>query len=156
MLYASLGVVLNQISFWFHLAPAANSSFTIGALYSRTLVRRDFPRLDFGDPPSPLLEIEQNYLLVFYSQLLKRVPVVLCLGALTGPRENPPSPPLEMEQNSLYWTLIANLWGGYCFVLCLRALTGPGEFCSILRGGSPKCILGKTHHLSLKKWYQAV
>ena len=68
---------------------------------------RDFPRIDFGDPPPPPpLEIEQNYLLVFYSQLLKRVPVVLCLGALTGPRENPP---LEMEQNSLYWTLIANL-----------------------------------------------
>ena len=28
--------------------------------------------------------MEQNYLLVFYSQLLRRVPVVLCLGALTG------------------------------------------------------------------------
>ena len=27
--------------------------------------------------------MEQNYLLVFYSQLLRRVPVVLCLGALT-------------------------------------------------------------------------
>ena len=29
--------------------------------------------------------------MVFYSQLFKRVPVVSCLGALTGPRENPPS-----------------------------------------------------------------
>ena len=28
-------------------------------------------------------------------------------------------PPLKMKQNSLYWTLIANLWGGYRFVLCL-------------------------------------
>ena len=55
----------------------------------------EFPRIDFGDPPSPPpLEIAQNYLLVFYSQLLKRVPVVLCLGALTGPRENP-SPPTQ-------------------------------------------------------------
>ena len=64
----------------------------------------EFPRIDFGDPPP--LEMEQNYLLIFYSQLLKRVPVVLCLGALTSPRE---TPPLKMEQNSLYWTLIANL-----------------------------------------------
>ena len=62
----------------------------------------EFPRIDFGDPPSPPLEIAQNYLLVFYSQLLKRVPVVLCLGALTGPRESPPPPPpLEIAQNSL-------------------------------------------------------
>ena len=57
----------------------------------------EFPRIDFGDPPSPPLEIAQNYLLVFYSQLLKRVPVVLCLGALTGPRENPPDPDYYVE-----------------------------------------------------------
>ena len=68
-----------------------------------TILKGTFLEYTLGTPP---LEIEQNYLLVFYSQLLKRVPVVLCLGALTGPRENPP---LEMEQNSLYWTLIANL-----------------------------------------------
>ena len=55
----------------------------------------ELPRIDFGapPPPPPPLEIAQNYLLVFYSQLLKRVPVVLCLGALTGPRESPPPPP---------------------------------------------------------------
>ena len=74
---------------------------------------RDFPRKDHEDPP---LKMWQNY-------LLKRVPVVSCLGALTGPRENPPPPPpslpLKMWQNSLYWTLTANLWGGYRFVLCL-------------------------------------
>ena len=55
---------------------------------------RDFPRKDHADPPPPPpLEMEQNYLLVFYSQLFKRVPVVSCLGALTGPREKPPLPP---------------------------------------------------------------
>ena len=68
-----------------------------------TITIRELPRRDFGDPPPPPpLEIDQNYLLVFYSQLLKRVPVVLCLGALTGPRESPPPPPpLEIDQNSL-------------------------------------------------------
>ena len=37
-----------------------------------------------------------------------------------------------MWQNSLYWTLIASLWGGYQFVLRLSALTGPGEFCQFI------------------------
>ena len=46
----------------------------------------NFPEYTLGTP-SPPLEIDQNDLLVFYSQLLRRVPVVLCLGALTGPRE---------------------------------------------------------------------
>ena len=36
------------------------------------------------------------------------------------PHEDPP--PLNMWQNSLYWTLTANLWGGYRFFLCLSLL----------------------------------
>ena len=40
---------------------------------------RDFPIKDFGDPP---LKIRQNSLLIFYSQPLRRAPVVLCLGAI--------------------------------------------------------------------------
>ena len=88
-----------SVNFMFH-SPGISCPFFLASLritsrHSAPLTW-DFPSLDFGDPP-PLI-MRQNYLLVFYSQLLKRVPVVLCPGALWGPRENPP---LKMWQNSL-------------------------------------------------------
>ena len=55
---------------------------------------RDFPSLHFGTPPP---RNGTKMFIAFYSQLLKRAPVVLYLGALSGPGENPPlPPPLEM------------------------------------------------------------
>ena len=64
-------------------------------------ISRDFPKIDCGgqDTPPPLKNW-QNSFLDFYSQPLKRVPVVLCLGVLLGPREKSP-PPLNVWQNSL-------------------------------------------------------
>ena len=46
---------------------------------------RDFPRKGFGDPPTSPLKIQQNSSTMnFHCQPLRRVLVVLCLGALTG------------------------------------------------------------------------
>ena len=116
---------------------------------------RVFPRIDFGDPPPPSpLEIAQNYLLVFYSQLLKRVPVVLCLGALSGPRENPPppSPPLKKWQNSLILDFNCQPLRRVPFCFMSVGPYGPGGVLSHFEGGgegSPKCILGKTRYFWL-------
>ena len=58
---------------------------------------------DLADhPPLPLppLKMWQNYFMVFYSQLFKRVPVLSCLGAQG--RTTPPSPPPLKCDKTLY------------------------------------------------------
>ena len=76
--------------------------------------------------------MEQNYLLVFYSQLLKRVPVVLCLGALSGPRENPP---LKIGQNSLILDFNCQPLRRVPFCFMSVGPYGPGGVLSDFEGG---------------------
>ena len=69
--------------------------------------------------------MELNYLLIFYSQLLKRVPVVLCLGALKGPREGKTCLILDyFAESTVCFVSGSQYLKRVLFVLCLGALTG--------------------------------
>ena len=105
---------------WEHNAPAQNLVLS--------------QKTPCGSPP---LQMWQNYLLVFYSQLFKRVPVVSCLGALLGPRENPPPPPQNVTK---LFILDFNCQPLGMVPICFMSVGpyGPGGVLSHFEGGGTR------------------